>query len=126
MKKLIALCAVTLLAVSATASEYANISINDLEKAIKSGKVAVIDVNGTKSYANGHIPGAIDFDKVSDDLKSKLPADKDRLIVAYCANPECPAYKYGADAAKKLGYTNIKHLSAGISGWRAAGKKIEQ
>jgi len=25
-----------------------------------------------------------------------------------------------------LGYTNIKHLSAGISGWKSAGKKLEK
>ena len=30
-----------------------------------------------------------------------------------------------AKAAKELGYTNVKHLSAGISGWKDAGEKTE-
>jgi rhodanese-related sulfurtransferase len=30
-----------------------------------------------------------------------------------------------AKAAQKLGHTNIKHMSAGISGWNAAGMKTE-
>ncbi len=125
MKKLIALLATALLAVSAVAGEYSDISVNDLEKAIKNGKVTVIDVNGAKSYSKGHIPGAIAF-KDANDLKSKLPANKDALIVAYCGGPKCSAYKRGATAAEKLGYTNIKHLSAGISGWKSAGKKLEK
>jgi rhodanese-related sulfurtransferase len=48
------------------------------------------------------------------------------LIVAYCGNPSCPAYRAAAEAAKKLGYKNIKHLSAGIMGWRDAGEKTEK
>jgi len=125
MKKLIALLATVMLAFSAAAGEYADISVNDLEKAIKAGKVTVIDVNGAKSFQKGHIPGAIAF-KNADTLKGKLPKDKDALIVAYCGGPKCSAYKRGASAAEKLGYTNIKHLSAGISGWKSAGKKLEK
>ena len=30
-----------------------------------------------------------------------------------------------ANAAKSLGYTNVKHLVAGISGWKKAGEKTE-
>mgnify|MGYP003695010317 CR=1 FL=1 len=126
MKKLIALLASALLVVSATAGEYADISVNALEKAIKAGKVTVIDVNGSKSFTKGHIPGSVDFAKVGKNLKTKLPADKNALIVAYCGGPKCSAYKRGASAAEKLGYTNIKHLSAGISGWKEAGKKLEK
>ena len=48
-----------------------------------------------------------------------------RLVGAYCANPQCSAYLAAATAAKKLGYTNVKHLTAGIQGWKAAGEKTE-
>ena len=47
------------------------------------------------------------------------------LIVAYCGGPRC-AYKRAAGAAEKLGHTNVKHLSAGISGWLKAGEKAEK
>jgi rhodanese-related sulfurtransferase len=36
------------------------------------------------------------------------------------------AYKQAATAAEKLGYKNVKHLSAGISGWKDAGEKTEK
>ena len=72
MKNLIALIAV-IFAVNVQAGEYPDISIADLEKAIKSGKVAVIDVNGANSYAKrGHIPGAVSFSN-KDALSQRSP-----------------------------------------------------
>lgn len=126
MKKLIAGLACAVIAAStAFAGEYPDISINKLKKAIEDGKVTVIDVNGSSSYAKGHIPGAIDFAANSENLAAKLPAEKDALIVAYCGGPACSAYQRAASAAEKLGYTNVKHLSAGIAGWKEAGEKTE-
>lgn len=125
MKKLIAL-AFALVASSLFAAEFPDISIADLKQAIADKKVTVIDVNGSSSYANGHVPGAIDFTASKEDLASKLPSDKGALVVAYCGGPKCSAYKAAAKEAEKLGYTNVKHLSAGISGWKDAGEKLEK
>jgi len=36
------------------------------------------------------------------------------------------AYKTAAKKAVALGYTNVKHFSAGISGWTSAGEKVEK
>lgn len=107
------------------AAEYPDISIGDLKKAIADKKVAIIDVNGSDSYAKGHIPGAIDFETSKEKLATLLPKDKSTLIVAYCGGPQCTAYTQGAKAAKAAGYTNIKHLSVGISGWVDAKEKTE-
>lgn len=102
-----------------------DISHADLKAAFAAGKVALIDVNGTDSYKEGHIPGAVDFEANEAKLAALLPADKAALVVAYCANPRCSAYKEGAAAAEKLGYTNVKHYSQGIAGWKKAGEKVE-
>ncbi len=125
MKKLIAL-AFALVASSVFAAEFPDISVADLKQAIADKKVTVIDVNGSSTYANGHVPGAIDFAAEKESLASKLPADKGALVVAYCGGPKCSAYKAAAKEAEKLGYTNVKHLSAGISGWKEAGEKLEK
>lgn len=125
MKKLIAL-AFALVASSLFAAEFPDISIADLKQAIADKKVTVIDVNGSASYANGHVPGAVDFQAQKDSLASALPKEKDALVVAYCGGPKCNAYKAAAKEAEKLGYTNVKHLSAGISGWKEAGEKLEK
>jgi rhodanese-related sulfurtransferase len=108
------------------AAEYPDISIADLKKAIAEGKVAVIDVNGSSSFQNGRVPTAIDFASEKDNLAAKLPEDKSTLVVAYCGGPACSAYKKAAQQAEELGYTNVKHLSAGISGWKKAGEELEK
>jgi len=121
MKKLLAtVCALALTSLAALAGEYPDISIAELKKAIADKKVTVIDVNGADSYKKGHVPTAVDYTAVKGDLAAALPKDKDALIVAYCGSPSCSAYTSAANAAKKLGYTNVKHLSAGISGWKDA------
>ena len=123
MKKIIPII-LSLISINLFAGEYPDISIKELQVAIKKGNVAVIGVNGAKSFAKGHIPSAIDFSSQSKNLASVLPKNKDTLIVSYCGGPGCRAYKRGADAAAKLGYKNIKHLSAGISGWKRSGADI--
>ena len=77
-------------------------------------------------YANGQIPGAIDYTAHTADLASVLPSDKSSLIVAYCGNEHCGAYARAAEAAQKLGYTNVQHFKPGIAGWKAAGEPTAQ
>ena len=120
MKKFIALAAAALVAASVYAGEFADISIKDVKAVSESKKAVIIDANGADSYKAGHVPGALNWADIKGDLAAKLPADKSTLIVAYCGNPKCGAYAAPANAIKKLGYTNIKHMSAGIAGWNDA------
>jgi rhodanese-related sulfurtransferase len=126
MKKILTLLATAVLAISAQAGEYPDISITELKKAIAEKKVTVIDVNGSESYKSGHIPTAIDFVAKKSEIASALPSDKSALVVAYCGGPTCGAYAAAAKKASDLGYTNVKHLSAGISGWLQAGEPTEK
>lgn len=125
MKKLFTLIFSLLFTANIFAGEFPDISITDLKKAIDDKKVTVIDVNGSDSWKAGHVPTAIDFDAAGDKLAAQLPKDKGALVVAYCGGPSCGAYKAAAVKAKELGYTNVKHLAAGISGWKKAGEKTE-
>jgi len=127
MKKILAILGCAIIAVGTTfAGEYSDISIKELKEKIAAKKVVLLDVNGTGSYNKGHIPGAVDFRAKKADIAKLLPEDKGTLIVAYCGGPSCNAYKAGAKAAEALGYTNIQHLSAGISGWLQAGEDTEK
>src|SRR6266446_5528770 len=126
MKRLFAVAAALALAASVYAGEVQDISVSDLKTAIDAKKVILLDANGSKSWKQGHIPGAIDFKASSDKLASVLPSDKGALVVAYCGGPQCKAYKTAVEAAQKLGYTNIKHLPAGISGSTKAGEPTDK
>ncbi len=113
-------------ALPARAAEVPSIGHAALVKAISAKKVTVLDVNGTDSYRSGRIPGALNYEAVEGKLKSALPANKKALVVAYCGNEYCGAYKRAALAAQKLGYTNVKHYSPGIAGWKKSGAKIDK
>lgn len=104
---------------------FPNITHEELTKAIKDKKVTLLDANGSDSYKQGHIPTALNFDAIEKDLAKNLPEDKAALVVAYCGNEKCTAYRAAAAAAKKLGYTNVKHYAKGIAGWKAAGEKTD-
>jgi len=125
MKKLLTMLAALVFAVNVFAGEFPDITISELKQAIADKKVTVIDVNGTSSYKSGHVPSALDFQTIKKDLATHLPKDKGALVVAYCGGPTCGAYAAAAKAAQELGYTNVKHLSAGISGWKDANEKTE-
>jgi len=128
MKQFIALFASLLLAAVAFAGQakVTDISQPDLQAAIASKSAVILDVNGSDSYKAGHIPGAIDYIAHKDQIAKLLPADKSALVVAYCGSPSCHAYAAAADAAVKLGYTNVKHFAPGISGWKASGAPTEK
>ena len=119
MKKIIAFMAAALVSASVYAGEFPDISTADVQAAATAKTAVIIDANSPDSYKAGHVPGALSWAEIKSDLAAKLPADKNTLIIAYCGNPHCPAYAQAATAAKKLGYTNIKHMSAGIDGWNA-------
>ena len=107
-------------------AKVADISPSDLRQAVTAKKAVLLDANGTESYNEGHIPGAIDFSAHEADLAKVLPADKNTLIVAYCLNEACGAYKAAAKEAQQLGYTNVKHFAPGIEGWKSSGAPVEK
>jgi len=114
------------IAFAAGATKVPDISHAELKAALASDSVTLLDVNGTESYQEGRIPGAIDFLAHEKQIAALLPKQKDALIVAYCGNEYCPAYLAAATTAIKLGYTNVKHYAPGIDGWKQSGSKVEK
>jgi len=126
MNKIIIILATMLLAATVYAGEFADISMKDVKTAADAKSAVIIDANGPGSYTTkGHVPTALDFNAIKDNLAASLPKDKNALIIAYCGNPGCGAYLHAAKAAKNLGYTNIKHMADGIDGWKAANMPTE-
>jgi rhodanese-related sulfurtransferase len=128
MKKIFAAIAFVSFAAFALAAspQVIDISQGDLEAAIVSKSATILDVNGSESYSQGHIPGAIDYLAHKQDISNLLPADKGALIVAYCGDIHCTAYRQAAYAALDLGYTNVRHFAPGIKGWKDSGERIEK
>ena len=110
---------------SAATPQNTDISQSELKDAIASKSATILDVNGSDSFRGGHIPGAIDYVAHKQDIARLLPADKGALIIAYCGDIHCTAYRQAAYAALDLGYTNVKHFAPGIKGWKESGERTE-
>ena len=98
-------------------SSFPIISNAELNKVAKDKSAIIVDVNGNDSFKKNKVDGAIHFTNKQDLLKL-LPADKNKMIVAYCGGPMCTAWHKAAQAACEAGYTNILHFKDGISGWK--------
>jgi rhodanese-related sulfurtransferase len=98
-------------------ARYPEVSKTDLTQHVEKKTAFVIDVNSASSFKKTHVPTAIHFAANKGNLETVLPVDKNTLIVAYCGGPKCTAWKDAAQAACKLGYTNVRHFKGGISGW---------
>ena len=98
--------------------------ITPQELSARLGHVQVIDVNEADNYAFAHVPGAtlMAYDALTTEA---LPADKSDTLVFYCWSPECPAAGMAAESAMQLGYTDVRCMHAGITGWQDAGLPTE-
>ena len=90
-----------------------------LHELIGGGRVTVIDVNSPQSWSKARVPGALNLDPVAygtDDL----PSDRSSPLVFYRSNPLCRKAPNAERRAKGMGYSDVRVMSAGISGWISA------
>jgi rhodanese-related sulfurtransferase len=96
-----------------------SISPAELHPLVQKRQVTVIDVNSRQSWMKAHVPGALSLDPV-EYKDGDLPPDRDASLVFYCSNPMCRKAPNAARRARKMGYDDVRVMSAGISGWLAA------
>jgi rhodanese-related sulfurtransferase len=107
-------------------SRYPDMPVADLRRAMKKKAVVLVDANGSDSWKEGRLPGALDFEGSGSNLEALLPADKNALIVAYCGGPGCRAWNRAADRLETLGYTNVRHYKGGLQEWKKSGRPLEK
>jgi rhodanese-related sulfurtransferase len=109
-------------------AEVSQIKPDELKAMIGSKKTdfVVVDVQPKGAYDLGHVKGAINFPWSSDITgPGKLP--KNKMLILYC---DCAHEEDSIDTAKQLttkfGYTKVKTLEGGWSGWQKLGYPIEK
>lgn len=80
----------------------------------------LFDARPGKRFGGGHVPSAKSAFPKDEDFLSKLPADKNALLVFYCGGPTCPYTGVAVKKAQAAGYTNLKGFQAGLPGWKKA------
>jgi rhodanese-related sulfurtransferase len=94
-----------------------------LRRRMQNERIAIFDVNSRASWLQARVPGARHLDP--EFPASDLPAERDHALVFYCSNPFCSKAPLAARRARKMGYREVHVLSAGITGWLAAGLPAE-
>ena len=82
----------------------------------------VIDTRSPTSFAQCHIPGAINLPKI--DAKTTSDLSKDKVCVIYCWGTGCNGSSKGAMRLSELGF-RAKELMGGIEYWRKEGGAVE-
>lgn len=92
--------------------KYNNALGADFQKFITEGKGVFVDVREAKDFEKGHVKDAISADvKKLDELKSKLPEDKNTPIFTYCYSGNRSSK--AAQKIKEWGYTNVTNALDG-------------
>lgn len=85
----------------------------------------LLDVRGTDSYAQGHVPGAVDLArrKIIGSTVAQYPDDT--VFVTYCAGPHCNGAARAAIRLAQLGRP-VKIMTGGVTGWLDEGFELSR
>jgi rhodanese-related sulfurtransferase len=104
------------------ANTFPELSVKEVAELIAQGAAVLIDVNPSRRWASGHVPGAINLDP-SEFTEADIPGGKTANVIFYCSDADSGASRYAARKAAKLGFVNVFTMPAGIRGWLAEGHK---
>src|SRR5215208_383977 len=86
----------------------------------------VVDVREQHEYDEGRLPGAIHVPRGYLETRiENVVKDKDARVILYCQSANRSAF--AADTLQRqLGYTNVQHMTGGITLWKDRGFEVEQ
>ena len=102
------------------------------------GKAVFYDARKAMNFGKGHVPGAITLSVTWQDKKvslkeripnldrSKLPNDKNRIIIFYSHGPTGWKSYHAARVAAQIGYKNVRWMREGLAGWQKSGYPVEE
>lgn len=103
--------------------EVPELTPQEVERLARAGKVKLVDVREGEEWRASHIPNAVHLPRAFLEMQAEsvLP-DKESPVVLYCGGGNRSAL--AAATLKQLGYSNVRHMSGGISSWRQAGLEL--
>ena len=108
-----------------------NLSVDDVEAAMKSGEAVVVDLREAEELAQtGKIPGAVHVPRGMLEFRAdpsspyhQEPLDPSRRVILHCASGGRSAL--AAAMLQDMGYSNVAHLDGGFTAWKDAGRPVE-
>ena len=87
------------------------------------GDVVFLDVREPQEYNLGKIPGALTISRGNLEKNVETLVPREKSLVVYCANGNRSAF--AAEVLEIMGYTHVRSLREGFSGWVAEGGDVE-
>lgn len=105
-------------------SRVREVSVDEAQRKLASGKAKLIDVREDSEWATGHARGAQHMGKgvIERDIEERVP-DKNADLILYCGGGFRSAL--ATDNLRKMGYTNVASMAGGWRAWQAAGAPID-
>lgn len=101
-----------------------NILPEEAQKIIQSGKATVIDVRTPAEFADGHIPGAKNFDIYDSGFTEAIRAlPTSAMYIVNCQSGGRSAKACGK--MQEFGLVGTLNLEGGFSAWKKAGLPVE-
>jgi rhodanese-related sulfurtransferase len=111
------------------------ITAQDVMQRLEGGEdLLVLDVREPHEFAQGHLPGAVNVPRGLLELKADADSPvadpavaekREAQVVTYCLKAPGARSLFAADTLRKMGFTNVAAMSAGVNGWTEAGLPIE-
>jgi rhodanese-related sulfurtransferase len=100
------------------------IGTNDLAGVAAQPGALLIDVREREDFNAGHAAGAIHLNRggIETEIEEIAP-DTSTPIVCYCGGGSRSALV--AESLQRMGYTNVRSLTGGFRGYKAAGLPVE-
>ena len=95
---------------------------SDVHDSLRNGPVdfVLLDVRGPKSFAAGHVPGAVSLPHREITSERMMRWPHETLFVVYCAGPHCNGADKAALKLARLGRP-VKVMIGGVTGWADEG-----
>jgi len=101
------------------------VDVATLDKELANGRPALIDVREADEHAQGMIPGTVHIPRGFLELRiERAVPNREAPVVVYCASGTRSVL--AARSLVELGYTNVRSLAGGFTGWKRAGLAWEQ
>lgn len=101
-----------------------DVDLDEMQKISSTRAALILDARPEVFYRLGHIPSALslprdDFENRYRAIQSVLQANRQKVVVVYCAGTDCRDSQMVGDALQRLGYSHVRLFRGGWGDWEA-------
>jgi rhodanese-related sulfurtransferase len=106
---------------------YKVITLDQLQRLMKSRRGILFDARAEQEYLKGHIAGArnVPGEDPGKYFDRFIPIPRDTLVIIYCNNPECHLGRALAEFLSVMEFKNMVLYDDGWDGWEKANMPVD-